>query len=130
MKVTPKQYAALLYEMTKDAKGSELKKAVSVFIRFLVRGRASAMLPRIILMYRDHYNRKEDVIDVEMVSAHEISPKVIQELKHLSHGKANLEYESRQDKRVLGGVRIRIGDYMFDDTLKSRLNQLKLKLTR
>lgn len=122
MRISPKQYAVLLYALTKDAKKSELKEAVQSFIKQLARGRALALLPRILALYNSYYNAREGVVDVEVVSAGEPSSKIKHEIEKLSV-RTNVRY--RIDSAQLGGARIKVGDYMIDDTLKARLAKLK-----
>lgn len=129
MKVTPKQYAVLLYEMTRGVKGAELNKVIKQFVQLLERNRALGMFSRIERMYKDYYNVQEKVMDVEIVSVQDISKKVQHDLEEILGKKSKIELTERVDEGVLGGARIRVGDYMIDDTLKSRLAQLKNKLT-
>ena len=124
MKITPKQYAALLYEMTHDKKGAGLTNATKAFVQLLVKNRAIAQFARIERMYRDYYNAQEGIVDVEVVSAREMAKKVIGDIgKQL--GNKNIEIKVCEDPAVLGGARIKVGDYIMDDTLKARLTQLK-----
>lgn len=125
MKITPKQYAVLLYELTKDVKKSELKEVVHAFIAQLAHGRALPLLPRILELYNAYYNVREGVVDVEVVSAQEPPQKIKQDLEKL-RARAKVGY--RIDPAQLGGACIKIGDYMLDDTLKTRLLKLKNKL--
>ena len=137
MRITPKQYAALLYETTKSVKGAELAQYAKEFIQLLARNRAMAMLPRIERAYRDYYNRQEEVLDVTITTArgvsrnvlHEIEKNVAQTFRSEVRSK-DLSYEIREniDPAVLGGARIRAGDYMIDDTLKARIMKLKQSL--
>lgn len=124
MRITPKQYAIMLYEVTKVAEKSALTKAVRGFIELLTRNRAMALLPRIERAYVDYYNAQEEVLDVEITSARELSHHTIKNLKSALKDH-NVECVAYIDEGVLGGARIRAGDYMIDDTLKARLQMLK-----
>ena len=149
MKITPKQYAALLYETTKSTKGAELTRHAKEFIQLLARNRAMAMIPRIERAYQDYYNRQEKVLDVTVTTAREVSKNIVHKIeqnvaqtfrsevrsKDLSYEirearSKDLSYEIREniDPDVLGGARIRVGDYMLDDTLKARIMKLKQSL--
>ena len=127
MKITPKQYAQLLYEMTKDAEKGALIKAVHSFIALLERNRALSIMPRIERSYCDVYNVQEEVVDAQVVSARELSSHNVKELKSVFKD-YNVECKSYVDPGVLGGARIQVGDYMIDDTLKARLQELKRKM--
>ena len=127
MKITPKQYAALLYEMTSEAKGTTLAEHVRKFVQVLAKNRAFALLPRIERAYVHYYNAQEDVLDVTVTSARELSHHALKLLKAALKD-ANVECVTQIDPAVLGGARIQVGDYMIDDTLKARLQMLKHKL--
>lgn len=139
MKIAPKQYAILLYEMTHDKKGVELAKAMQSFVQLLIKNRATAQLARIERMYRDYYNAQECVVDMEVVTANVVPKKLTNEIKDVVAGlqpaqrnlkvATTVEIAERIDPAVLGGARIRVGDYMIDDTLKAKLMKLKLNLT-
>ena len=125
MRISPKQYAQLLYEMTKDEKGVGLTKVVKTFIQLLIKNRALHTMPRIERMYKDYYNVQEKVVDVEVTAAREVAKKVMIDIgKQL--GEKNIEMKVWEDEKLLGGARIKVGDYMIDDTLKARLTRLKL----
>ncbi len=124
MKVTPKQYAILLYELTRDKKGAELDRATGDFVGFLARKRAFGLLSRIERLYRDYYNTQEKVVDVEITSAHALPKKVLREIEELLEKHGTLEIAETTNSQMLGGARIRIDDYMLDDTLRARLKNL------
>ena len=115
MKITSKQYAMLLYELTKDTQ--DVQEATKDFLRLLLKNRALSLLPKIRLLYNDYYNQQEDVTDVEIITARKISEKVFQG--------DNLNVQMKIEPRVIGGACIKAGDYLVDNTLKSRLTKLK-----
>lgn len=128
MKITPKQYAVLLYETTKHSKGTELSRQIKDFLQLLTRNRALALLPRIERAYVDYYNARESVVDVEVTTAREVPDikKLVAQTFRSDNVRAKaLSYTFVVNPEVLGGARIRAGDYMIDDTLKARLTQLK-----
>lgn len=123
MKISPKQYAVLLYEMTIDKEKAGLSKSVRSFIDLLVRNRALTLLPRIERAYQSYYNTREDVLDVTVTSASELSNHALKGLKDALSAH-NIECKTQIEPVVIGGARIQAGDYMIDDTLKARLTRL------
>ncbi|KKU13638.1 MAG: ATP synthase subunit delta [Parcubacteria group bacterium GW2011_GWC2_45_7] len=126
MKVTSKQYAVLLYELTHEAKKAELKEIGQSFLRLLIKGRALHLLPRILKLYENYYNACAGITDVEIVTAQEMSRKAVQTIKKTVEGK--VELRQRVDQAVIGGALIKINDWMIDNTLKTRINKLRQKL--
>ena len=123
MKITPKQYAVLLYEMTTDKEKAALSKSVRSFIELLSRNRALSLLPRIERAYLSYYNTREEVLDVTLTSARELSHHALKGLKD-ALSEHNVECKMQIDPEVIGGAKIQAGDYMIDDTLKARLTRL------
>ncbi|MDO8505586.1 MAG: ATP synthase F1 subunit delta [bacterium] len=123
MKITPKQYAVLLYEITSDKEKAALSKSVQSFIELLVRNRALTLLPRIERAYQSYYNAREEVLDVSITSARELSHHALKVVKD-ALSEYNVECRTQIKPEVIGGARIRAGDYMIDDTLQARLTRL------
>ncbi len=123
MKVTPKQYAVLLYEMTKDKEESAVKKTMRSFVELLSRNRSLSLLPRIERAYIQYYNAQEDVLDVTIIGARELSHHTLKVLKD-ALSEHDVECKAQIDPSVIGGARIQAGDYMIDDTLRARLTRL------
>ena len=115
MKITPKQYAILLYELTKDAK--DVDGPAKDFLNLLFKNRAFSLLPKIKLLYNNYYNQQEGATDVEVVTARKISEKMLKG--------DNLNVKMKVDPGVIGGASIKVGDYLVDDTIKARLTKLK-----
>lgn len=129
MRISPKQYAILLYELTKDAKETELKEITKSFLSLLLKNRNLALWPRIQLLYQNYYNEQEGLIDIEIITARGISKDVFSSIKESIKAK-NVDVKMTIDKKVLGGASIKTGDYMVDDTLKTRIVNLKQQLNR
>jgi len=127
MKITTKQYAIRLYEATKDVEKGALVKSVRAFIELLAKNRALNLLPKITNSYQSYYNAKEDVMDVTITTARPLPPSSVKHLKEALRD-YNAECASQIDPTVLGGAKIRAGDYMLDDTLKTRIMKLKESL--
>lgn len=127
MKITPKQYAILLYELTKDVKDKEADQLIKQFLNLLIKNRNLALLPKIQRLYQDYYNQQEKVVDVEIVTATEVPKKLFAAVQENLRGQ-NCQMNLKVDQTVLGGASIRAGDYQVDDTLKARLINLKQSL--
>lgn len=136
MKITPKQYAVLLYEIVKSAPGKNIDKEVRQFLKFLIENRDLSLLPRIELLFKDYFNKRENAVDIDVVSARELPKKVkcaieksnlVNERK-LASTRAIVGYSV--DPAVIGGVSVKVGDYMIDYTIKTRLTNLERSLIK
>ncbi|MBI2552630.1 F0F1 ATP synthase subunit delta [Candidatus Uhrbacteria bacterium] len=128
MKITPKQYAILLYELTKDEPKKEIEERTRDFLNLLFKQRALNKLPKILMFYSQYYNAREGVIDVEVTTARTAQKSVFSEIGKQLGKNVKVEIKSREDPALIGGARIRAGDYMIDDTLRARLRALRSTL--
>lgn len=124
MKISPKQYAILLYELTQDVKKNAIEERTRAFLNLLLKQRALNQLPRILRFYSQYYNVQEGVIDVEVTTAREAG-KIEDKIKNEIKIENKIELKKKVDPSLIGGVRIKVGDYMIDDTVRARLRALR-----
>ncbi len=95
----------------------------------LERGRFAAV-PDLYQAYDALALVKEGVVEVEVVSAAELSPetekKIAARVQEATGRRAELS--RRVDPAILGGLVLRIGDVMVDGSVKARIRQLRRKL--
>lgn len=125
MRISPKQYAVLLYELTRGAKKKEIEERTRDFLNLLLKNRALGQLPKILLFYEQYYNAQENVADVEVTTARAMQKSVVKDIGTQLGKEVSAEIKVCEDPTVIGGARIKIGDYMIDDTLRARLRALR-----
>lgn len=128
MRISPKQYGILLYELTKDADDRAINEVVGQFLRLLIKNRNLSLLPKIKLMYQNYYNEQEGEADVTITALNNAPKSVIEKIKK-QVGAKNINIEINIDKNILGGSVIRFGDYLVDNTLRTKLNLLSRSLS-
>lgn len=106
------------------AMGQNFLKAV------LENGRLSA-LPEIAAQFRAQVNAKKGTSDAIVYSAFDIGAAELAGLsgvleKHFGR-KLNLQVELQPE--LIGGIRVVVGDEVFDTSVKARLEQMKVALT-
>jgi F-type H+-transporting ATPase subunit delta len=122
-KNTPKDYAVALYETTKDLGGSRLEKAISEFAQLVVKKGSAKQLNKIIDEYIKYTKKLEGIIDIEITSARPLSEKLVHAIKN-SFGK-KVETTEKVDESLIGGIRVKTKDTVFDGSLKKQLQILK-----
>lgn len=128
MKLTPKQYAMALYEMTKDANEKEASSAIRQFVKILVKNNVLSLLPKILRFYTNYYNHQEGVVDLKIQTTKHL-PKIAKELeKLLGDGKVFVTEEIKPE--LLGGAIFQWDDQMIDGSLRMRLQKLEQTLTK
>ncbi|MEM7617635.1 MAG: F0F1 ATP synthase subunit delta, partial [Pseudomonadota bacterium] len=71
------------------------------------------------------YNKQKNILETQVISYNKLSIKQIQNIEQTltSYMKKNIVIEQKIDKSILGGVVIKLGTYMFDYSIKEKLNQ-------
>lgn len=98
--------------------------------RLLVeRGRA-AILPQVAEHYQRLADRASGVVRAEVITAVEVDDKLKQQIAKTLERKlgTSVETEVRQDPSILGGMVVRVGDRVIDDSVRTHLQQLQASL--
>lgn len=126
MRPTVSQYAQALEELSRGA--SDAKALVQNLMSFLKRRgeseKLTSILDRLEWMEADKDNR----VSVTAVTAREVSPEtkklLTKQVEALFPGK-KIELSYAIDKQVIGGVRFRSKELLYDATVVSELSSLK-----
>lgn len=117
-------------EALSRALGRGIPVQAQEFVRFVIdKGRAE-FLPEILHQVGVLYEGIRGIRHAEAVSAVEMTPGQIEELsvrlKALT-GAEQIVLHARVDPSLLGGVRVKVGDVVWDGSLSGRLEELKKK---
>lgn len=117
-------------EALSRALGQGIPMQAQEFVRFVIdKGRAE-FLPEILHQVGVLYEGIRGIRHAEAVSAVEMTPGQIEELsvrlKALT-GAEQIVLHARVDPSLLGGVRVKVGDVVWDGSLSGRLEELKKK---
>lgn len=118
---TPESLAATL----QDVIGIE-DTGFANFLAVLADNRRLALLPSISVLFQELKANLEASVDVEVVSAYDLSDDQTQKLVAVLKGKLDkqINVHTRTDKTLIGGVVIRAGDLVIDGSVRGRLNKL------
>lgn len=100
---------------------------VERFLQLLVERRRIQYLKDIIKMYQSLLDEELGIARGEVVCAYEISDEERRALEEALKEvlKKEVYLEVRVDPGIIGGALVRIGDYVWDGTLKSQLEKVK-----
>ena len=131
MKVTARQYATVLYEATHGLKGAACTEAVEGFVRLLAAKNALRKIEKIIVDFEHYYNQLEGIVPVSVVSAAALTDaerqRITQALTQATDKK--IELVERLDPSLIGGIVIKIGDTVIDNSFKKHLQLVRNTLT-
>lgn len=124
MKITPRQYAELLYRMIEGKEESVLPATLRAFVEFLIENRALGKVPKIFSSFKEVWVKRTGEQSVYVTVARTFNEKEIAGL----HTKLGKIVEVSVDPTLLGGARIRRGDWIWDGSLRATLNKLNESL--
>jgi len=128
MKITAKQYAQALFESVSVAGASKTKAIIKNFCRVLADNNQTSQQEKIIKKFELIWDRSNNIARAEIISARKLSRetgKILRAcLKRVAAGK-KIEVEEKVDKSIMGGVVMKYGDKILDESLKARLAEFK-----
>lgn len=131
MKITAKQYAQCLYELTSNQSESKIKDILSKFVVLLDKHRALNLATAISQAFTELWNREHGEVVAQMTSARELKSEakemIISYLKEKS-GAKEIILDENVDKNILGGFVLKYNNKIVDASLRSSLESLKNSL--
>lgn len=128
MKVSVKQYAQTLFELTADKNNTEVDSVVVRFAAFMKKMGDMKKARDVISQFNDIHNEKNDVIVATVTSAREldrIAQEKVQSFVRKQYNAKSVILNNIVDKSIKGGIVVRVGDEVLDGSVSGRLRQLK-----
>jgi len=115
-----------------DLCGEELSDRAKNLIKLLARNKRLGVIAEIRDQFEERKAEEERVLEVEVVSAYELSPEQSNKLREALQRKFDREVNltGRVDPHMLGGAMIRAGDTVIDGSIRGRLDKLAETLQR
>ena len=131
MKISAKQYAQCLYDLTADQDEASAKKAIAGLAVLLKKNRDLDRLPEISAAFTDLWNQEHGLLPAELATARPLAPEakniILDYLKNKTKAKEILLTESI-DPQLLGGFVLKYGSRIIDGSLRSSLSDLSHNL--
>lgn len=132
MKITAKQYAEVLFQSVNGQSKDKAKKIVDNFAKVLIENNQSSQLEKILSFFNNIWNQNNMIAEAEITSANELdkdSRKEIDKFIRNNASQKEIETKINIDSGIKGGFIVRLGDQIFDSSLKTRLNEFKKKIS-
>ncbi|MDA3815458.1 MAG: ATP synthase F1 subunit delta [Patescibacteria group bacterium] len=126
MKVSPKHYATALYEATENSSKEETEVLAKKFAEVVFKQGDANKTDDILRQFEKIWNEKNNIVKVEIVSAHKVGGKEIEKIKEHILKKTSakeVEVEEVIDKKVLGGVIVRYNDYIINSGMRRKIKE-------
>jgi len=125
-KKSNKQYAVALYEISQDAPKSHWEEIAKQFLGLLQKDRKLTKVNLIIDEFEKYSKKQEGINEIEIESARELDKTTINKIKKMFGEKSDVKTIVNPD--MIGGVRIKVDDVVYDASLKKQLSRLKTSL--
>ncbi len=128
MKISVNQYAKSLFELTDGKSEREIDSAISNFIKFLQKNRQLKLAGKIIEKFRKIYNKKNGIVEAEIISREKLSSELIAKLNNFIKNKylaKEVILNNIVDEKIKGGIIIKVGDEVVDGSVGGQLGRLR-----
>ena len=107
--------------------GAKVSKTTLRFLELLIDKKRFDLLPMVVVHFGKLLNEKNNVAKAQVRSARPLSQEAQTELKKRLKDFAgkNIELELREDPELIGGVVVRLGDWVLDSSLRGQLRKMR-----
>lgn len=128
-KISPKKYAALLYELTVGKKPPAFEIIVKKLLNLLKKNNQFKLCPQIIAEFEKLWNAQKGIAKINFVTARKIDgdslSKIMKELENKLD--KNIEITADVNPDLIGGVILRYDDKLIDGSVKKQLARIAAK---
>ncbi len=131
-KLRPKDLSQVLFELTEGKDEKELKIVLKNFVALLAKKQMLGSVGGVIDGYSKLYNKAHGITQATVTLISRLDPDTrikLREALKKKHNAREVHMLEKVDARLLGGIKVRVGDIVYDSSLKNTLNQLEAKLT-
>jgi len=131
MKASAKQYAHALYESTVDVSKKDLPEIIERFISMLRKSNVLNKVDDILLEFSKLWNKNLNLVEVEAITAQEVDTETTHSLEMYAKevtGADKVELKNRVAPEIIAGFVLRAGDQVFDNSVATKLKQLKKEI--
>lgn len=105
-------------------------KTTIKFLFKIIENKRENLLPDIIRNFQKLYNEYNNIIEVNLITAHSISQSTEEEIIKYLQNRLNKKVKLKKtiDEKIIGGFIIQIDDKEYNATISEQLNKIKEKL--
>ncbi len=133
MKISAKQYAQVLHDLTEEKDSQVVDGVVLKFAKELSVNNQLGLTENIIENFNEIWNRQNGIIEAEVMSARELGSSQIDKVESYvkeRYGAKKVVLKNKIDKNLKGGIIIKVGDEVIDGSVRKKLALLKESLRK
>lgn len=128
MKLSAKQYAKTLYEITEGKSQAEIDEIAGNFVKLLVKNNQTKMAGKIIERFNEISNAKEGIVEASVTSREKLSDDLMDKLNNFVKEKYQAKkvvFDNEIDEKILGGIILRVKDEVLDGSVRNHLKNME-----
>lgn len=132
MKISARQYAQTLYDLTDGKSKAEIQKSVADFARYIYKSRKLRLADKIVEQFAKIYNQNNGIVEATAVSRKKLGENELQKIEHFVKEKCvakKVELKNMIDENIGGGFVLKVGDEVMDGSVRGKLSDLKKALS-
>lgn len=133
MKVSPKQYAQTLFDLTDGKTEQEVSDIVKKFAEILKRDGQMKNSKQIMEKFSELYDAAHGIVQAQVVSKEKMSPDTKKKVENFIKEKYSAKeviIENIVEEKIQGGIIIRVRDEVLDASVSMQLKKLKNILSK
>lgn len=124
MKITPRQYAISLYEVTENLSETKTEKVIARFVAILKQNNALTLEDKIITEYYKHYQKQKNISKIKIKSREKVSPDIMNRI--IKKFENQIELEEEFDDKMIGGISLEINEhFLIDGSINKKLENIR-----
>lgn len=112
----------------------KLSKLSIEFFNIVMRKGREMYIPNIVTEYIEAYKKLKKISSISLTTAEALDPSIIEAIENKllasDATEEKVDIESHVDPSIIGGFIIEIGDKLYDDSVKGKLDKLKKSFTK
>ena len=117
-------------EILESVLRAKLNPLVSEFFLIIARNRDYQLFPNVAKYYSDLRAKELNLVKVVAMTADELEESAVNSIKDRLEKatEKKVDFKAVTDPKIVGGIRLRVGNYFIDGSLHGRLENLKKEL--
>lgn len=125
-KQSNRQFAEALYEIIENLPKNKLPEAAKQFLIILQKNNKLKKIDYIMEEFINYSKKRDGIKTVEIESARKLERAALSKIKKIFGEKS--EVKEMIDEKMLGGIKIKVDDLIYDAGIKKQLARLKQSL--
>lgn len=128
MKISPKIYAEILFEMTHGKSNAQVVDFVKKMVNILAKNHDLSQEKRVVDFFKQIWNKKTETVEATILSARKVDAKSLSHIEKHIQGEIKAKkvvVTEKVDKNILGGFVLEYNNRITDNSLRTKINNLK-----